>query len=107
MILIESIELNNDGIAQFGVSTYNAPIVATIRNPENLPDTWNYLGRLYKVVNVNLSGVIRQCIADERPLYINRPSLCDYGLEPFLIGFLPARWLYSKADSRLFLDIYS
>lgn len=70
--------------------------------------TWNFLGRLYKVVNINLGGNIKGCIADERALYINRPNFCDFGSEGFTVGFVPVRWLYSKAEtSRFFLDIYS
>lgn len=107
MFLVESIEIGSDGVARFGVSTYDSPIVATVRNPESFPVTWNSLGRIYKILPVNLNGDISGCIAQEQRLYINRPNFCEFGIEAFTVGFLPVRWLYSKSDSTLFLDIYS
>jgi hypothetical protein len=106
MFLVESIEISSGGIARFGVSTYNSPIVATIRNPESFPITWNALGRIYKILPINLDGDIRGCIAEEQRIYINKPNFCDFGGDTFTVGFLPVRWLYSKSESTLFLDIY-
>jgi hypothetical protein len=107
MFLVESIEIGNDGVMKLGTSTYNSPVVATIRNPETFPETWNTLGTLYKIIPVNINQDIQVCISEQRRIYINLPNFCDFGVSDFRLGILPVRWLYSQAETRYFLDIYA
>ena len=107
MFLVESIEIASNGVLARGTTTYNFPIVAAIRSPENFPSTWNALGTIYKIIPVNVNGTIQSCIAAERRIYLNLPSICNFGTDNFTLGILPVRWLYSKANTRLFLDIYA